>query len=168
MPYDSVPFYDMSDNETGCCPRFNAKGWDGLELHFDNKLFVHARTHAVFHVPIDMGKVFPRVQAHLEAANAFDPDNFFILSKDLGAWTSEHFFTASRDVAGEEMVRLSGDYVTKVFDGPYADAKQWYDEMKAISAARGKPDGEVYFYYTTCPKCAKHYGHNYIVGFAEV
>ena len=32
----------------------------------------------------------------------------------------------------------------------------------------GKPDGEVYFYYTTCPKCAKHYGHNYVVGFAEI
>ncbi|GKY86622.1 hydrolase [Sinisalibacter aestuarii] len=167
MPYDSVPFYDMNDNETGCCPRFNPKDWDGLELHFDNKLFVRAVTHAVFHVPIDMGKVFQRVQDHLEAVNAFDPNDFFILSKDLGAWTSEHFFTASREVPGEDMVRLSGDYVTKVFDGPYSEAKDWYDQMKALAAARGNPDGEVYFYYTTCPKCAQHYGHNYVVGFAQ-
>jgi len=25
-----------------------------------------------------------------------------------------------------------------------------------------------FFYYTTCPKCAKHYGKNYVVAFAEV
>ena len=168
MPYDNVPFYDMADNETGCCPRFDAKGWDGLELEFNDKLFVLARTHAVFHVPVDMGKVFMRVQAHLEAADAFNPDDFFILSKDLGAWTSEHLFASSREVPDEEMVRLSGTYVTKVFDGPYTDAKDWLVQMKAVAAKRGNPDGEVYFYYTTCPKCAKHYGHNYVVGFAQV
>jgi len=55
-----------------------------------------------------------------------------------------------------------------VFDGPYSDAKRWYDEMKAFSVAHGKPDSDVYFYYTTCPKCAKHYGHNYVYGLAEI
>jgi len=168
MPYDNVPFYDMADNETGCCPRFHPENWDGLTLHFDNKLFVRAVTHAVFHVPIDMGRVFPRVQAHLEAAGAFDANDFFILSKDLGAWVSEHYFTAAKEVPDEQMVRLTGDYATKVFDGPYSEARQWYDEMKKISADHGKPDGEVFFFYTTCPKCAEHYGHNYVVGFAEV
>ena len=168
MPYDSVPFYDLTDNETGCCPRFDPSKWDGLDLKFNDKLFVRAVTHAIFHVPIDMGRVFPRVQQHLEAANAFDPNDFFVLSRDLGAWTSEHFFAAAAAVPGEEMVHMSGRFRTRVFDGPYADEKFWVDEMKAISADHGKPDGEVYFYYTTCPKCAKHYGHNYIVGFAEV
>ena len=168
MPFDQFPIYDMTDNETGCCPRFHPETWDGLELRFDNKLFVRAQTHAVFHVPIDMGRVFQRVQEHLEAAGAFNPEGFLVLSKDLGAWTSEHFFAASKEVPDEEMVHLTGTYVTKVFDGPFPEAKSWYDEMKAVSAGRGKPDGEVYFFYTTCPKCAKHYGHNYVVGFAEV
>jgi len=168
MPYDSVPFYDLNDTETGCCPRFHPENWDGLELNFDEKLFVRARTHAVFHVPVDMGRVFQRVQEHLEAAGAFDPNGFVVLSKDLGSWTSEHYFAAAKEVPGEEMVRLSGTYATKVFDGPYSAAKQWYDEMKALGADRGKPDGEVLFFYTTCPKCAEHYGHNYVVGFAEV
>lgn len=168
MPYDSVPFNDLTDNETGCCPRFDAAGWDGLDLNFDNKLFVRAITHAVFHVPIDMGRVYPRVQAHLEAANAFDPNDCLVLSKNLGAWTSEHFFAAARDVPDVDMVRMSGHFRTKVFDGPYAEARHWFDEMKAIAAAHGKPDGEVYSYYTTCPKCATHYGHNYVVGLAEI
>lgn len=25
-----------------------------------------------------------------------------------------------------------------------------------------------YFHYTSCPKCAKIYGHNYVVAFAKV
>jgi len=26
----------------------------------------------------------------------------------------------------------------------------------------------MYFFYTTCPTCAKHYGKNYVVGVAKV
>jgi hypothetical protein len=26
----------------------------------------------------------------------------------------------------------------------------------------------LYFFYTTCPKCAKHYGKNYVVAVAKV
>jgi hypothetical protein len=168
MPYDILPMTDMSDTETGCCPRFDPAAWDELEVHFEDKLFVRAVTHAIFHMPIDMGRVFPRVHAHLEAAGAYDPNGFAVLSRDLGAWTSEHLFAAGKDVPDEEMIRLSGTFVTRVFDGPYSEAKRWYDEMREISKARGKPDGNIYFYYTTCPKCAKHYGHNYVVGFAEI
>lgn len=27
---------------------------------------------------------------------------------------------------------------------------------------------KVYFFYTICPKCAKYYGKNYVIGVAEV
>jgi hypothetical protein len=40
--------------------------------------------------------------------------------------------------------------------------------MDAMLANNGKKSKKYYFYYTTCPKCAKKYGHNYIVAFAEV
>lgn len=168
MPYDSLPTYDMSDNETGCCPRFHPEGWDGLDLQFENKLFVRAETRSIFHIPLNFGQVFPRVQANLEAADAFDPDDFLILSRDVSPWKGEHFFAAKRNVPGEEMTRLSGHFVTKVFDGPYQQAGQWYKEMKELARSQGNPDGEVYFFYTTCPKCAKHYGHNYTVGLVEI
>lgn len=168
MPFDKLPVYDTAKSETDCCTLIDPKEWDGLEVVFDNKLFVLARTHAVFHVPVDMGRVFSRVQAHLEAADAYDPEGFLVLSRDLGAWTSEHFFAATRDVPDEEMVRLSGTFVTRVFDGPYSEGKRWYDEMKALAKARGNPDGEVYFFYTACPSCAEHYGHNYQIAFAQI
>lgn len=168
MPFDSLPVYDSAKSETGCCTLIDPKDWDGLELRFDEKLFVRAHTHAVFHVPIDMGRVFSRVQEHLEAAGAFDPKGFLVLSRDLGAWTSEHYFAATQDVPGEEMVRLTGTFVTKVFDGPFPEAKHWHEELQALSAARGMSGGAVFFFYTLCPKCGEHYGHNYVVGFAQV
>jgi hypothetical protein len=74
----------------------------------------------------------------------------------------------SDDVPGEEMVELSGDFVTKVFEGPYHEAEQWHEEMERLVRARGKAPGRVFFFYTTCPKCAAAYGKNYVVGVAEI
>ena len=33
--------------------------------------------------------------------------------------------------------------------------------------ARGGEPQSIWFFYTTCPKCAKAYGQNYVVGVAE-
>ena len=62
---------------------------------------------------------------------------------------------------------MSGDYLTKVFEGPYKDAQKWEKEMKEIASARGKKVKKTYFFYTTCPQCAKYYGKNYMVAVSE-
>ena len=46
--------------------------------------------------------------------------------------------------------------------------KEWIKEMAEYVAEKGKTVKKYYFYYTTCPKCAKTYGHNYVVAFAKV
>jgi hypothetical protein len=168
MNTNTLPRYDDSENTTGCCPRFNPIGWDGQKLHFDEKLFLRATTRSVMHIPVNMGKVFSRVQKAAEAVDAFDMDDFIVLSRDLNAWESEHLFAVHRDVPPEEVVLLSGDFVTKVFEGPYRKAKDWCVEMEDIARAHGHEDGAIYFFYTTCPKCAKAYGKNYVVGVAQV
>ncbi len=66
------------------------------------------------------------------------------------------------------MITLSGDFVTKVFEGPYRDVKHWNDGMEELVAGIGRKPGRIYFFYTTCPKCAKHYGKNYVIGVAEI
>jgi hypothetical protein len=45
---------------------------------------------------------------------------------------------------------------------------KYIKEADTYLASLGKKAKKYYFYYTTCPKCAKKYGHNYIVAFAEV
>jgi hypothetical protein len=40
--------------------------------------------------------------------------------------------------------------------------------MKQLVSREGKHLRKLYFFYTTCPRCAKHFGKNYVVAFAEV
>jgi hypothetical protein len=168
MELNLTPKYDMSDNETGCCPRFHPEGWDDQDLHFKDKLFVKARTLSLFHIPINMGSVFPKALKAIEGSQAAKWDEFIALSYDSSPWRGEHYFAVTREVPGQEMVRLSGDYLTKVFEGPYKKAPEWCRTMEEIVSSKGKKLERMYFFYTTCPKCAKHYGRNYVVGVAEV
>ncbi|MFN7596886.1 MAG: hydrolase [Cereibacter sp.] len=165
---NQTPFNDPSDNTTGCCPRFNAKGWGGQTLHFKDKPFVRATTHSVAHLPIDMGKVFSRVLANINAAHAVDPAHSIVMSRDLSAFSAEHLFAVNADVPGEERVTLSGEYVTKVFEGPFSQVRKWHDEMQDLAKEKGRTAKSVWFYYTTCPKCAKVYGKNPVVGLVEL
>ena len=168
MQLNTVPHYDTSDNTTGCCPRFHPDGWDEQTLHFKDKLFVRATTKSVMHVPVNMGAVFSRVQKAIGANDGFDPNNTLVLSRDLSAWEAEHLFAVVADVPGEEMVRVTGDFITRVFEGPYSKAKHWVHEMEVAAKAKGREAKRVFMFYTTCPRCAKAYGDNYVVGFAEI
>ena len=41
-------------------------------------------------------------------------------------------------------------------------------DKQNVAKAKGEVAKDVYFFYTTCPNCAKAYGKNYVVGAAEV
>lgn len=168
MQTNSLPPYDMSVNTTGCCPKFNPEGWNAQELHFRDKRFVRATTRSLMHVPLNMSKVFARVMANIEKAGAMDASDYIVLSRDTSAFAGEHLFAVPKVVPDEEMTTLSGDFITKVFEGPYKSAGQWRSDMADLVRAHGKEPKSIWFFYTTCPKCAKVYGQNYVVGVAEV
>lgn len=167
MLTNETPKFDLSDNETGCCPRFRPEPWDKRELHFVEKPFVKASTVCFFHIPLNMGGVFGKTWAAIKEAHA-EAGEFLVLSHDESPWHAEHYFAVAKDVPGAEMVHLSGDFITKVFEGPYSDAPKWASAMETIAIDKGKHLDKLYFFYTTCPRCAKHYGNNYVVGVAQV
>lgn len=167
MTINQIPSFDTSDNETNCCPRFNPDGWDRQTLHFDHKPFVKASTVSLFHVPLNMGSVFGRTWKAIEQAHA-SQGQFLVLSHEQSPWHAEHLFAVSEPVPGSEMVYLSGEFLTKVFDGPFSHAPAWAAAMEDYVKSNGRRLDTLYFFYTTCPKCAKHYGHNYVVGVAKV
>ena len=167
MQTNQIPTFDPADNETGCCPRFHPELWDNQELHFENKPFVKASTTSAFHVPVNMHSVFARTWKAITDAGA-DSGGHLVLSRDESAWQADHFFAVAKDVPGADMVHLSGDFVTKVFEGPFSNARKWCDEMARQAQAKGKRLDLMYLFYTTCPRCAKHYGKNYVVGVARV
>ena len=168
MEVNALPKYDMSDNPTNCCPRFKPEGWSDQELHFKDKLFLKVKTRSIFHIPINMGSVFPKTFSAIEKEKAKSEDDFIVLSYDPSPWVGEHYFSVNKDVPGQKMVRLSGDYLTKIYEGPYKNAPKWEKEMDDIVKSKGMEVEKTYFFYTTCPKCAKFYGKNYIVAVTEI
>lgn len=167
MLVNEIPKYDVRDNPTGCCPRFQPGPWEDQELHFDKKRFVRASTVSVFHVPLNMGSVFARTQAAIAREHA-QSGALLVLSRDDSAWHAEHLFAVDHDVPGAEMVSLSGTFLTHVFEGPFSDTPKWCAELERIAREKGRKVEAIYYFYTTCPKCSGVYGKNYVVGLAKV
>jgi hypothetical protein len=168
MQINELPRYDSSDNSTGCCPRFKEEGWDRVELHLRDLPMLRATTRSFAHVPLNMGKVMTRVLEGGKASDAFDPEHWLVLSRDLSPFAAEHLFFVRHPVEGEEMTTLSGDYLTHCFEGPYSQVGHWCRELQDLARDRGHSPGKLYFFYTTCPKCAKAYGRNPVVGLVEL
>jgi hypothetical protein len=168
MQTNEVPLLDPSDNPTGCCPRFHPEPWEGQMLRFEAKPFVRKTTRSLFHVPLNMGKIFSSAFAELEQADALDEERCFVLSHDASAWSAEHLFAVPHDVPGEDVVHLTGDFYTKVFEGPFKDASEWIRETRQAVEAMGRTVEKTYLFYTTCPKCGKEYGKNFVVAFAQL
>ncbi len=162
-----LPTRNMAESITGCCPPFVKAEWDSKTFTFDQKLFIKVSTRSIFHIPLNMNSVMKKVSASVEGAGATSPDAL-MLSYEVSPWKAEHYLAVSEDVDGFEIVKMSGTFMTKVFDGPYKNMRNWYEELIKYVKSEGMDPIKIYFSYTFCPKCAKAYGHNYVVGFAQV
>lgn len=158
----------MNTQDTAeCCPRFDPQPWDDKVITWDGKLFLQERVRSVFHIPLNFGAVMTRSMARIEAAGAKSGETI-VLSDENSLWGADVYIAVSKDVPGARMTTLSGTFVAKVFEGPYRNMKRWIEETKAFVANKGKDLRKMYFFYTTCPKCAQKYGKNYVVVLAKV
>ena len=155
------------ESETGCCPRFNPEPWDEKEVTFQDKLFVKDQVRSFLHIPLNFGKVMVKNMERIKEAGALAPEPF-MLSDEKSLWGADVYIAVAKEVPGAEMARISGTFLTKVFEGPYKDVKKWVEEMKTYVKSKAREIKKMYFFYTTCPKCAKFYGKNYTVILAEV
>ncbi len=148
--------------ETGCCPIFDPEPWNQKEVTWQDKLFVKDHVRSFLHIPLNFGKVVARNMATIEAAGAQVPQNL-MLTDEKSLWGSDIYIAVNNEVAGAVLARKSGTFLTKVFEGRYQNAGKWAREMEAYVQSKGKENKALYFWYTTCPKCAKAYGKNYTV-----
>ncbi|MEI6498633.1 MAG: hydrolase [bacterium] len=154
-----------------CCPRFNPEPWDDKEIVWENKTFITATMPQFLHMPLPgvFGKTVTGMMKRIEDANAKPSDNeFFMLSFDPSPWKSELYITTTNEIESANNIRLSGTFLSKAFDGPFSRIPQFMKEMEVFMAKKNKKALKYYFYYTTCPKCAKKYGHNYIVILGQI
>ena len=148
--------------ETGCCPRFDPEPWDEKEITWQDELFIKDHVRSFLHIPLNFGKVMVKNMERIQAAGALAPQPL-MLSDEKSLWGADIYIAVSKEIPGAEMKRISGTFLTKVFEGPYKNVGRWVKEMKAYVKSKGREIKKMYFFYTTCPNCAKVYGKNYTV-----
>jgi hypothetical protein len=153
--------------ETGCCPRFDPAPWDGKEVVFENRLFLKDHVKSIFHIPLNFGKVMVKNMEQIQKAGALS-EKPLMLSDEKSMWGSDIYIEVSKEVPDAEMVRISGTFLTKAYEGGYGNTGKWVKNMLEYVKSKGKTMKRMYFFYTTCPACAKAYGKNYVVILAEV
>jgi len=95
-------------------------------------------------------------------------DEAIVLSDENSLWGADVYIAVGKEIPGADNVTLSGVFLSKVFEGPYQHVPKWIRETKSFVVSQGKQIKKLFCYYTTCPKCAKKYGKNYVVILAQV
>ena len=152
---------------TGCCEPFDPKPWQDKQITWKGKMFVKDHVISLFHIPLNMGQQIVKNMALIEQVGAKSPYQL-MLTDEKSMWGADIYIDVAKKVPGAQMTTLSGTFLTKVFEGPYQDAGKWAKIMEKYVAEKGKKIIKLYFSYTTCPNCAKVYGKNYVVLFAQI
>jgi hypothetical protein len=158
---------DQPIQSTGCCDPFDPKPWDEKEIIWKEKIFVYDHVMNFLHIPLNINSIMTKNVALIGTAGAKSKEQIMI-TDEKSLWGSDIYIAVTKKVPGAQMTTLSGTFLTKVFEGPYQNVGKWAEEMKTYVAGKNKTILKLYFSYTTCPKCAKVYGKNYVVLFAQI
>ena len=103
-----------------------------------------------------------KMSAQVEKIEANTPE-FMCLSEHTSKWNMDIYLATDKEVEGAENVTLSGKFLSKVYEGNFKDTNQWCEDFKEYAKSKNIEIAKWYMWYTTCPKCAKKYGKNYVV-----
>lgn len=152
---------------TGCCEQFNPELWQDKEITWKDKIFVTDHVTSFLHIPLNFGQKVVKNMELIKAAKA-ESEHQLMLTDENSLWGADIYIDVAKAVPNAQMSTISGTFLTKVFEGPYHNAGKWAKEMEKYVHDKKKELKKIYFFYTTCPKCAKTYGKNYIVLFAQI
>ncbi|HRY63006.1 MAG TPA: hypothetical protein P5267_00130 [Patescibacteria group bacterium] len=152
---------------TGCCEPFDPAPWTDKKITWQDKIFVKDHITSFLHIPLNMGQKIVKNLNLIEKAGAKAPHQL-MLTDEKSIWGSDIYIDVAKEVPGAKIAKISGTFLTKVFEGPYKDAGKWAKTMQAYVTSQDQELKKLYFSYTTCPKCAKAYGKNYVVLFAQI
>lgn len=150
-----------------CCPKFDPKKYDNKTLIWKNKVFIKAKAPTFFYIPIGFGRVMTKLQEKVDKANVKILDNM-CLSLHESKWSMNVYLAVNKKIKDEDNVLISGKFFCKVYEGPFEDTGKWMEDFEKVLKKNKMISKKFYMWYTTCPKCAKKYGHNYTVVIAEI
>ncbi len=157
----------MENQKSECCPKFNPAPWDAKDFSWDGKRFIKGKVRTFFFMPLNFGGAITRLMKKAGQAGAQIPD-YVCLSDHTSKWNMDIYLAVDREIPGAENITFSGRFVSKVYEGNFKDTDKWCQDFAAYVKNRGLTTKKMYMWYTTCPKCAKKYGKNYVVIIAQV
>lgn len=154
-------------DETICCPKFDPAPWNDKVFEWDNKKFIKDKVCTFFYMPLNFGAAIKRLDSKVTKANATMPD-WLCLSDHTSKWNMDVYLAVDKDIPEAENKTLNGKYFSKVYEGPFKDTGKWGKDFDEAVKSKGLKVNKLYMWYTTCPKCAKKYGKNYVVFVGQV
>jgi hypothetical protein len=155
------------NEEKICCPKFEPANWDGRTFDWVEKKFITDKVFTLFYIPLNFGAVMTRLMKKTETAGAKVP-NRLCLSEHTSKWNMDLFLAVDKEISGAKNTTFSGKFLCKVFEGEFKDVGKWMKEFEVFAKSKGVNIGKTYTWYTTCPKCAKKYGKNYVAIFGKI
>jgi hypothetical protein len=155
-----------------CCPKFNPEKWDQKTFNWSNKLFIKESMPTFFHIPFFpiIGKKITKMCQLMEVAQKVEADkeDMLMLFHDPSAFKSEIYLSVTGPVSEANNVNISGNFIAKVFTGSYNAVPKFMKQMDEYLVSQGKKAKDYYIHYAYCPKCAKKYGDNFMIIFAQI
>lgn len=150
-----------------CCPEFDPTLWDDKILEWNNKHFIKDKVCTLLYMPLNFGKVMKRLDEKITKAGVAVPD-WLCLSEHTSKWNMDLYLAVDKEIPAAENTTLSGKFYCKVYEGAFKDTGKWTKDFESIVKSKGLTIKKLYMWYTTCPKCAKKYGKNYVAIISEV
>ena len=113
-------------------------------------------------MPVNFGSVITRLIEKVEKAGAKMPPDWLCLSDQTSMWNMGVYLAVDGDIPGADNRKISGKFLSKVYEGPFSETGKWCKDFAGYAKGKGLETGKMYMWYTTCPKCAKKYGKNYV------
>jgi len=156
-----------SKEESICCPKFDPIPWDDKLFEWDKKKFIKDNVFTLFYMPMNFGAAMKRLNSKVEKVNAKTPD-WMCLSDHTSKWNMDVYLAVDKEIPNTENITLSGKFFSKVYEGAFKDTGKWCKDFEEKTKSKGLSIKKWYMWYTTCPKCAKKYGKNYVVIVCQV
>ncbi len=158
---------EQLNQEPECCPKFDPAPWQDQVAEWDNKKFIRDKVATFFYMPLNFGGAMKRLNKKVEAAGVAMPD-YLCLSDHTSKWNMDIYLAVDKEIPGTENVSMSGKFFSKVYEGSFSDTGKWMTDSQKAAKESGFDVKKWYMWYTTCPKCAKKYGKNYVVILGKV
>ena len=135
----------LYDSETGCCKRFNPAPWQDKTIKWKNKLFLKGSLICFFYMPLGFDK-FMRQSTERIAQSGALAKTPILLYDARSPFGADVYIAIEKEVPGSPTERISGTFLSKVFEGGFEKSGEWTGEMKKFVASKGKKLRKLYFF----------------------